>query len=350
LATASNSFAEVKSDFIKPVIRGPQSDESVYFVMTDRFENGDTSNDYGGTDKSVSVSGYLPDDIGWWHGGDFKGLTKRLDYIKSMGFTSLWITPPVVQKSVQGNSSVINSLRCTNPIAAIGGANVPNVEEIRNYVSFNFSAQKRAVTVNDYESLLRVMPAQFGAPAKVSVTENNNKILINLLSYDSSGKLTNIVSNTLRQNVATYLSNYRMMNDYISVISAEVIDLGIEISVVLDATQNSGQIVSDIANRISDYFNPQVRQLGQNVYLSELKSIIQNQNGVITVTDIVVDNKVGGQYSSAQTSMQYLDPELKIIRPVDDTIFAEPVQVYQIRYPQKDIKVRVKNFQNVSFS
>ena len=105
MATASNSYAEVKSDFIKPVIRGPQSDESVYFVMTDRFENGDTSNDYGGTDKSISVSGYLPDDIGWWHGGDFKGLTKRLDYIKSMGFTSLWITPPVVQKSVQGNSS-----------------------------------------------------------------------------------------------------------------------------------------------------------------------------------------------------------------------------------------------------
>jgi len=105
LATASNSSAEVKSDFIKPVIRGPQSDESVYFVMTDRFENGDTSNDYGGRDKSISISGYLPDDIGWWHGGDFKGITKRLDYIKSMGFTSLWITPPVVQKSVQGNSA-----------------------------------------------------------------------------------------------------------------------------------------------------------------------------------------------------------------------------------------------------
>ena len=105
LATASNSYAEVKSDFIKPVIRGPQSDESVYFVMTDRFENGDTSNDYGGRDKSISISGYLPDDIGRWHGGDFKGITKRLDYIKSMGFTSLWITPPVVQKSVQGNSA-----------------------------------------------------------------------------------------------------------------------------------------------------------------------------------------------------------------------------------------------------
>jgi len=73
--------------------------------MTDRFENGDASNDYGGADKSMSVSGYAPDDIGWWHGGDFKGITKRLEYIKSMGFTSIWITPPVVQKYVQGDSA-----------------------------------------------------------------------------------------------------------------------------------------------------------------------------------------------------------------------------------------------------
>jgi hypothetical protein len=64
----------------------------------------------------------------------------------------------------------------------------------------------------------------------------------------------------------------------------------------------------------------------------------------------VISNKVGGQYSGAETSMPYSDPELKIIRPVDDTIFAEPDQVYQVRYPQKDIVVRVKNLQNVSFS
>ena len=105
LLTTSTSYAQVNSEFVKPVVRGPQSDESVYFIMTDRFENGDTSNDYGGIDKSKSVSGYVPDDIGWWHGGDFKGITKRLDYIKSMGFTSIWITPPVVQKSVQGSSA-----------------------------------------------------------------------------------------------------------------------------------------------------------------------------------------------------------------------------------------------------
>jgi hypothetical protein len=48
--------------------------------------------------------------------------------------------------------------------------------------------------------------------------------------------------------------------------------------------------------------------------------------------------------------MQYADPETKLIQPVDDTIFAEPVQIYQVRYPTKDIRVSVKNFQTVTFS
>ena len=141
-----------------------------------------------------------------------------------------------------------------------------------------------------------------------------------------------------------------MINDYVSVQSAQVIDLAIDVAIVLEATSNSGQIITDVINKISAYFDPLNRQLGQNVYLSELKSIIQNQNGVITVTSMDVFNKVGEQYSSAQTSMVYLDPETKQIKPVDDTIFAEPSQIYQIRYPNKDIRVSVKNFQSVTFS
>jgi hypothetical protein len=158
------------------------------------------------------------------------------------------------------------------------------------------------------------------------------------------------VSNTLKQNLANYLSNYRMMNDYVSIETAEVIDLSFEVSVVLDATQNQGQVITNIINKLTTFMNPQTRQLGQNIYLSELNSLIQDENGVITVTGINVFNEVGGQYSSFQTSMAYSDDVTKQIRPVDDTIFAQPNQVYQIRYPQKDIKVRVKNFQNVQFS
>ena len=266
--------------------------------------------------------------------------------INQVGTVSFFVNGP----SEATNSSVVNSLRCNNVTAAIGGAGIPSIEEIRNYVSFNFSAQKRAVTVQDYESIIRNMPATFGAPAKVSITENDNKILIQILSYDSSGKLTNIVSNTLKQNIANYLSNYRMMNDYISIFTAEVIDLSVDISIVLTSAQNSGQIISQVIDTISTYFNPQTRQLGQNVYLSEIQSLVQNLNGVLTVASLNIFNEVGGQYSSAQTSMEYSDPVTKEIGPIDDTIFAQPSQVYQIRYPSKDIRVSVKNFQSITFS
>jgi hypothetical protein len=276
------------------------------------------------------------------------GLATNLgtNVINQVGTVSFFVNGP----SETTNSAVVNSLRCVNVTAAVGGAGIPSLEEIRNYVSFNFSAQKRAVTVQDYESIIRNMPAQFGAPAKVSITENDNKILIQILSYDTSGKLTNIVSNTLRQNIANYLSNYRMMNDYISIFSAEVIDLSIDVAIVLDSAQNSGQVISSVIDKISAYFNPQTRQLGQNVYLSEIRSIVQNTNGVLTVSTLDVFNEVGGQYSSAETSMEYSDPALKLIGPVDDTIFAQPSQVYQIRYPNKDIRVSVKNFQSITFS
>ena len=276
------------------------------------------------------------------------GLATNLgsNVINQLGTISFYVNGP----SETTNSTVVNSLRCVNVTAAVGGAGIPSLEEIRNYVSFNFSAQKRAVTVQDYESIIRNMPSQFGAPAKVSITENNNKILIQILSFDTSGKLTNIVSNTLRQNIANYLSNYRMMNDYISIFSAEVIDLSVDVAIVLDSAQNSGQVISSVIDKVSTYFNPQTRQLGQNVYLSELRSIIQNTNGVLTVTTLDIFNEVGGQYSSAETSMEYSDPAVKLIGPVDDTIFAQPSQVYQIRYPGKDIKVSVKNFQSITFS
>jgi hypothetical protein len=276
------------------------------------------------------------------------GLASNLgtNVINSIGTISFFVNGP----SELTNSSVVNSLRCNNVTAAIGGAGVPSLEEVRNYVSFNFAAQKRAVTVQDYEALLRTMPSEFGAPAKVSITENNNKIIIQMLSYDTSGRLTPIISNTLKQNVATYLSNYRMLNDYISIISADVIDLSFEISIVLDSAQNSGQVIASVIDRVSTYMDPANRQLGQNVNLSELKSIVQNQNGVLSVAGLNIYNNVGGQYSSAETSMEYSNPETRQIQPVDDTLFAQPSQVYQIRYPSKDIKISVKNFQSITFT
>jgi len=248
------------------------------------------------------------------------------------------------------NTSVINSLSCTNTTAAIGGANVPSLEEVRNYVTYNFAAQKRAVTINDYESLIRNMPSQFGAPAKVAITEQDNKIKIQCLSYDSTGKLTNVISNTLKSNIANYLSNYRMINDYVVVESAQVIDLKFDVYVVLDSSQNQGNIITQIVDIISNYFSPNNRGMGENVYISEIKRQIQNLNGVLSIAQIDVFNLVGGQYSSSQTSQRYSNSETKQIELIDDTIFAEPTQIYQVRFPGQDVSVRVKNLKTVNFS
>ena len=248
------------------------------------------------------------------------------------------------------NNTVINSLACNNVTAAIGGAGYPSTEEVRNYVTFNFAAQNRAVTVNDYEAIIRNMPGQFGAPAKVSITENNNKINVNILSYDPTGNLTSDVSQTLKQNLATYLSNYRMLNDYVSIGSAQVIDLAVDTQVVLDASQNQGVVISNIIDRITTFFSSTLRGLGEDILVSELNRIIQSENGVVSVGELSIYNKVGGQYSSAQTSMAYSDSTTKKIALVDNTIFAEPSQIYQIKFPQKDITVRVKNYQTTNFS
>ena len=248
------------------------------------------------------------------------------------------------------NTNVLQSLSITNVTAAIGGSNPPTTEEVRNMVSFNFAAQKRAVTVNDYKSIIDTMPGKYGAPAKVSITENNNKIKIQILSYDTDGKLTQVVSNNLKSNLATYLSKYRMINDYISIDVAKVIDLEFDIYVVMESDRNQGQVITEIINSVSNYMEPGNRELGQNVNVSDVRRLIQNVAGVSTLSDLKVYNKVGGQYSSSETSQKYLDKTTREIALIDDTIFAEPDQVYQVRFNNKDIKVRVKSLKTVDFS
>jgi hypothetical protein len=217
-------------------------------------------------------------------------------------------------------------------------------------VTYNFAAQKRAVTINDYKSLIDTMPGQYGAPAKVSISEFNNKILVKILSFDTQGALTQTVSNNLKTNLATYLSKYRMINDYISIEVAKVIDLEFEFFVVLTAAGSQSQVITQIIDNVTTYMAPSTRELGENVNVSEIRQIVQGIEGVNTLSEIRVYNRVGGQYSSSETSQRYVDVATKQIELIDDTIFAEPDQIYQVRFPNKDIKVRVKNITTVDYS
>lgn len=80
----------------------PASDEVIYFVLPDRFENGDAANDKGGLKGDRLATGYDPTAKGFYHGGDLAGLTKRLDYIQGLGATAIWFAPVFKNKPVQG--------------------------------------------------------------------------------------------------------------------------------------------------------------------------------------------------------------------------------------------------------
>lgn len=105
LPSFSSFAAENLASLTKPVARGPLAGESIYFVMTDRFANGDPTNDSAGLTGGRTQTGFDPSDKAYYHGGDLKGLTQHLQYIKDLGFTSIWITPPVKNQYVQGSSA-----------------------------------------------------------------------------------------------------------------------------------------------------------------------------------------------------------------------------------------------------
>ena len=259
-----------------------------------------------------------------------------------------------VEFNVQGpnstiNTQVINSLRVNNITPAVGGADQPTIEEIRNMVSYNFSAQNRAVTLNDYKSLIETMPSTYGAPAKVNVMEEDNKIRVKLLSYDENGNLTDTVSNTLKNNILSYLSEYKMINDYIDIVTGEVIDLGIEIDLNINKNESQTDILQDVIETTTSFFSIDKRKMGDPLFVGNLSKTIGSVSGVENVIDIRVFNKVGGEYSLSETSQQYKDTTTKEILQTDNTIFMKSNQIFQIRFPNKDIKIRVKVVSSTTF-
>jgi len=247
------------------------------------------------------------------------------------------------------NTQVTQSMRVTNITPAVGGADQPTIEELRNMISFNFAAQNRAVTLNDYKSIIELMPATFGAPAKVNVIEEDNKVKIKILSYDDSGNLSDTVSNTLKSNIIEYLSEYRMINDYIDIASGEVIDLSLEMDIVIDKNENPTDVIKTAINDTTDFFDISKRKMGDPLFVGDLIRQIGQIPGVVNVIDIRAYNKIGGLYSSSETAMAYKDTLTKEILQSDMTIFMKSNQIFQIRFPNTDIRVRTKTLGTTTY-
>ena len=242
------------------------------------------------------------------------------------------------------NRVISNSISVNNPIPALGGKEEPSIDEIRNLVRYNFSSQDRCVTIKDYQSRVPLMPGKFGVPFRSGVWEERNKINVSIIALDSSGKLTTQATSALKQNIAEYLSDYRMMNDYVTIKNGKVFNLSFEIDVFADKSVPKGDVISGVIGRIQDYLDINKWDMGDNIYISQLVENINNVGGVLNVTDLRVFNKVNenGKYSLNEVAQPYIDEETRQIDLLGRyTLFGEPNGMFEIKYPNNDIKVTI---------
>jgi hypothetical protein len=255
----------------------------------------------------------------------------------------------LINMNVNGSKPLINaavkaSLTVNNAFPALGGKNEPSVEEIRNLVRYNFASQNRAVTIKDYQTRIAQMPGNFGVPFRCGVFEQQNKIKVYILSLDAQSKLTNNSTSVLRENIANYLADFRMINDYVEITNGRIINLGFQVDLMVDKKQPQGQIISQVISDIQSYMDINKYQMGDNIYLSSLIETINNVAGVLNVIDLRVYNKVGqGKYSLNEISQPYSDVNTRQVDIITDyTLFGEPISMFEIKDPTTDIIVRVK--------
>jgi hypothetical protein len=239
---------------------------------------------------------------------------------------------------------IFNSISVTNPEAASGGKGGDTLEEIRQNTLALISSQKRSVTADDYLVRALSMPSDYGSISKAYIeqpklTDNQVSTIetLNLyvLSQNALGNL-DYASNTLKNNLRTYLSQYRIIGDNIEIRDAFIINIGIDFEIIVLPEYNNNEVLLACISNIQSFFNLNKWQLNQPIFLRDLYILLDRIKGVQTVKNISVVNKAGtnqgySEYAydiTAATQNQVIYPSL------DPSIF-------EIRYPNTDIKGRV---------
>ena len=192
------------------------------------------------------------------------------------------------------------------------------------------------------------MPGKYGLPFRWSVEERSNKVIMTTIGLNSEGKLSNISTSTLKENISTWLADYRMMNDYVQIEDGAIINLGLEIDLFVDRSFNQSEVVNNSIQNVISYFNINNFSMGQDIFISNLVENINNVAGVLNVVNFKINNLVGGDYSANRSQQQIITVDDTAVPFVygldinDFTIFASPNSMFEIKYPNRDIKIRVK--------
>ena len=237
---------------------------------------------------------------------------------------------------------VFGSISSTNIEPATGGKGGDTLQEIRQNTIASTFAQKRTVTADDYLVRSLSMPSDYGAVTKAYIekpklTDNQTSTIETLslyvLSQNSQGNL-DFASNTLKNNLRTYLSQQRMIGDSIEIKDAYIIDIGVDFEVVVLPNFNNSDVLIKCIQEIKDYFNLDKWQLNQPILLSNLFIILDKIKGIQTVKNIQIQNKVGNNYSQYAYDIDAATQNQVVYPSLDPSIF-------EVRFPDQDIKGRV---------
>jgi len=250
------------------------------------------------------------------------------------------------------NSSLANqiftSLLVTNPVAADGGSDGDNINEIRQNSLGNFQNQLRTVTFDDYVVRALSLPSDYGNIAKVFAAQQKasdvatgdipSVLDLYVLAYNVNQQVIQ-ASSALKQNLAVYLSEYRIINDNINIKDAYIINIGVNINIITLPNYNNDEVLLKCITAMKDYFTIENWQINQPIILRDINVILDRIEGVQTVKSVSIVNKVGASngYSdfaydiSAATNNNVIYPSL------------DPM-IFEVKYPNTDIQAKVVPF------
>ena len=262
---------------------------------------------------------------------------------------------PVYFKSLITDNTIKNSLISTNPNPSSGGRNADEIEEIRNNALYAHSSQLRAVTKNDYIVRALSLPSDYGSISKVYVTQDLNSnpqqtvaptatsnplsLDMYVLAYNSNKQLTQATT-TLKENLSTYLNEYRMVTDAINIRDAFYINIGVNFDITVVGGFSNQLVLQECINNLKNYFDIDKWQINRPIVLSEITVILLQTKGVQSVVKLEIINKqdiTGDTYSTLGYDVAGATRNGNIYPSADPSIF-------EVRYPDTDIQGRVVTY------
>tara|TARA_R100000008_G_C3587457_1_gene173641 strand:- start:897 stop:2690 length:1794 start_codon:yes stop_codon:yes gene_type:complete len=233
-------------------------------------------------------------------------------------------------------ADVRSSLEVINEEAFIGDVPFPDSQEIKTRAFGAYSMQNRIVTKQDFMAAAYGMPSKFGAIKKVNVLQdsdsfNQRNINMYVLSEDSIGDLT-IANNTIKNNLKTWLSRYKMINDTIDILDANIINLQIGFKVVSFPDTNKFSSLQVAKDDLQSFFvNRNGYDIGEPFSITDIYAVLKNSLAILDVIEVNVEVLSGGVYSDSNFSVA-------INKSGDGRkIFCPEDSCFEIKFPDSDI-------------